>query len=244
MKKLISVIISLVFFTVICKSQPLFQFEHNQVTNNTYNLDLNLFEEGSYSLNHYISFWDIDEPRDTLGKLYNYIEIGFSANLELIRSALNSKFIIGLGNGNYHSGGGEFLSFESISVGAEFGYKISDKINWLFSGKSSFHLRNGKGLRPLTDRYLWNLSLYYIFNKVDLGIMYEQYVLTQQGILGKNTFSKYVWLGPVLSIRLLKNKLTIKSSLGVDLIDYIDTYVKEADKNIKEFYKLQIDYYF
>lgn len=85
---------------------------------------------------------------------------------------------------------------------------------------------------------------YSLTNKIDFGLMYEQYVLTQKGYYGKNTFSKYLWLSPIISVKLLKNQLIIQSSLGIDLIDYIDTQVKELEKEIGEFYKIEFEYSF
>lgn len=243
MKKVIIIIVCTIVFAMNSRSQNLFKYEHNQVTNNTYSLDLNLLEDRILKLNHYVVLWDMGEPKDTLGVLYKYIELGCSANIELLKNSLNTGLNFGFGNGNYHSGGGDFLLFESISFGADFYYKLATKMNLQLKGNATIHIRNGEGMRSLIDRYLWNLSVYYsLTNKIDLGLMYEQYVLTQEGYYGKNTFSKYLWLAPIFSVKLLENKIRIQSSLGIDLIDYIDTWVKESDKEVREFYKLELEY--
>lgn len=161
----------------------------------------------------------------------------------MLKNSLNTHLNCGLGNGNYHSDGIEFLLFESISFGADFDYKLATKMNLQLKGNATIHLRNEEGMRSLIDRYLWNMSFTYsLTNKIDFGLMFEQYVPTQKGYYGKNPFSKYLWLSPIFSVKLLENKIKIQSSLGIDLIDYIDTWVKESDTEVGEFYKLELEY--
>lgn len=81
MKKVITITFSTIFSTMASLSQNLFKYEHNQVTNNTYSLNLNLLEKRSFKLNHYVVLWDMGKPKDTLGVLHNYIELGCSANI-------------------------------------------------------------------------------------------------------------------------------------------------------------------
>lgn len=226
-------------------AQDLFTFEQNQITNNTFALDLNLYKSEGYTINHYIKLWDMGEPKDTLGKMYKYIEFGGSSNLYLIQDILTTKLYFGFGNGNYHSGGGNFYVFENVLLGLDLDYKLASKFNLTISGYSSIHLRDGKGKRALVDRYLWNYTMNYIVSKVlQAGIMFEQYILTETKPYIKITYSKYVWAGPTITLNLLQNKLKFQSSIGVDLIDYIDTGIKDSDKEIKEFYKMKIEYSF
>lgn len=72
----------------------------------------------------------------------------------MLKNSLNTCLNCGLGNGNYHSDGVEFLLFESISFGADFDYKLATKMNLQLKGNATIHLRNGEGMRSLIDRYL------------------------------------------------------------------------------------------
>lgn len=243
MKKVLYLIILAVYSYSNSIAQNLLTFEQNPITNNTYTLDLNLYKDESLAINHYIKLWDMGEPQDTLGKIYKYIELGGSTNLSLIQDILTTKVHLGFGNGNYHSGGGNFAIFENAFFGLDLGYKITSDINVNLGGYASIHLRNGKGKRALIDKYLWNYTMNYKISKVlKAGLMFEQYVLTETKPYIKITYSKYVWAGPTITLNLLQNRLQIHSSIGVDLIDYIDTGIKDADKEIKEFYRLKIEY--
>lgn len=245
MNKVIYFLVFSFIFNSKISAQNLFTFEQNPITNNTFTLGLNLYEDNNFAINHYIKLWDLSEPKDTLGKMYKYLELGGATSISLFKDVLTTEFQIGFGNGNYHSGGGNFYVFENIFFGIDLNYNLPSKINIALNGYASIHLRDGKGKRALVDRYLWNYTMNYQLTKIlQTGLMLEQYILTETKPYIKITYSNYIWVGPTLTLHLLQNRLKFQSSLGVDLIDYIDTGIKDADKEIKEFYKMKIEYSF
>ncbi len=245
MRKLINIIALLLLFYSYSTAEIVFSFEHNPIINNTYSLNIELFEDDGFAIDHFVKLWEVEGTTDTLGKIYNHIDLGASLNFFLPKDKFSSKLSLGFGNGNYHSGGGDFYVLENAFAGFDMDYNFSSKLNLVLGGFACIHLRSGNGNRPLIDRYLWNFNMNYRISKVlQLGLLFEQYILTETKPNYKISYSKYVWAGPTFTLNLLQNRLKLQSSLGIDFIDYIDTGVKSSEKKLKEFYKIKIYFSF
>ncbi len=245
MKKIILISVVLLMFFQKSFSQNLLTFEYNPILNNIFSIELELYKDSSLQINHYIHFWEIDHFQDSLGQYYNHIDLGGNIFIPIYKNVLNTKLSFAFGNGNYHSGGGDFRVLENASFGLDINYSMNQKIELNLFGYSSIHLSKGNGKRALIDRYRWNYSLNYrLSNLLKLGLILEQYFVTETKPYIKITYSKYLWAGPTATLNLLSNRLKIQSSLGADFIDYIDSGVAEAQKEIQEFYKIIIQYTF
>lgn len=246
-KKMKKLVISAFFFMILIHksiSQNFITFENNPILNKIYTIDLELYNDSSMQISHFVKLWEIDF-QDSLGKYHNHIDLGGSILLPLFKNKLPTKLSLGFGNGNYHSGGGVYRVMENVSFGMDVNYSLMRDINLNLMLYGSIHTFKGNGKRALIDRYLWNYSIIYRLSKIlDLGLIFEQYFVTETKPHIKITYSKYLWVGPTATFNLFSDRLNIQSSLGADFIDYIDTGVAESQKEIKEFYKFKIQYSF
>lgn len=196
-------------------------------------------ETNGFNLLFYGKIWESKQVSDTLGIIQASPEFGFGLAFPLFNDKLKLTPILGLGNGNYHSGGGKsvFLDYLAVSLNADYVYNENMTIKSQFN--SRFYVRNIAYIRPKINEFQWQINPEYkFFNNHKIGIYIDQYVLYKKYWTTSATFTQYFWTG--ISYRVAAAKAALWFSAGVDLVDYFDSGVSSENKELKDYYKLMI----
>jgi hypothetical protein len=189
----------------------------------------------------YGKIWESKEVTDTLGNIVASPEFGVGIVLPFFEKKLQLTPYLGIGNGNYHSGGGNsvFLDYLSIGLYANLFNFNKLSINSEFNGR--FYIRNAAYIRPKINEFQWQINPEYNFyNEHKIGIFLSQYILHKKYWASSATFTQFFWTG--LSYRISIPQAYLWFSAGIDLVDYFDSGVSSQNKQLKDFYKLMINF--
>lgn len=199
-----------------------------------YKLDDNL------KLLFYATLWDKKQVDDTLGSISYSPEFGAGISFKLFDDYLAVAPFIGIGNGNYHSGGGRDVVLDYIAANLILNGKISDKISFEAQFNNRLHARNVAYIRPKINEYQWQVNPeFMIAQKQKLGIYIDQYIIDKIYWASSITYTEHFWVG--LSYKIQSTKGSLWFSTGVDMVDYFDNGVASSAKSLKDYYKILIN---
>jgi hypothetical protein len=150
--------------------------------------------------------------------------------------ALNINPSIGIGNGNFQSGGGRPVVADDIVPTVNLTYTTGDltiaagSINW-------FSFRKESKVTPYYDLFDYYINPMYALSKyISVGLNYDHFRI-KTDIEGKTeTTTSYLWAGPAMRIT-VNSGASVFFTAGVDLVDYANDI---PGKILRDYYKLSL----
>jgi hypothetical protein len=204
---------------------------------------------GSYGLSEKIAlttygiFWTQDALAGKNGGLNLLTEIGVGVNFTLLDGALNINPAIGLGNGNFQSGGGRAIVGDNIVPQVGITYTNGDfsvyaaSVNWI-------NLRKESKVTNNYDLFEYSVNPMYSYNKYfALGLTYDRFLYIDHTPKEDVTYTSYDWIGPTFKLT-FNSGASATFSAGVDFQDYDNKNIADNDKILRDFYRLQVAFPF
>jgi hypothetical protein len=189
-------------------------------------------------LNFYATFW-VSGIRDDSSALAT--EFGVGMDFNFFEGDLVLTPSIGIGSGNFQSGGGRPVVGDNIVPSLTADIELFNKIHIEGMGIYWKSLRHESKNTNYLDQVEWLANgEYQISNLIDIGLYMDQYLIYEFNDWWSDFYSVYLWLGPSIKIKVNNNYLWF--SAGVDLIDYLDKTLPSNKKSFKDYYKLTANF--
>ncbi|MEN6510211.1 MAG: DUF6733 family protein [Chloroherpetonaceae bacterium] len=189
-------------------------------------------------LNFYTTFW-VSGIKDDSSEIAS--EFGIGLDFKFFSSDLVLTPSIGIGSGNFQSGGGRLVVGDNIVPSLTVDIELFDKIHVEGMGIYWKSLRKESNKRVYLDQMEWMANAEYsVSDLLDFGIYMDQYLIKEFTNNWSDLYSVFLWLGPSLKVKVRNNYLWF--SAGVDLIDYLDKTLPSNKKTFKDYYKLTANF--
>ncbi len=243
--------ITVIFISFIASYSP-FAEEPQKETQNRFLVDLNLdpvfgFYPEIYvyyplskniELNFYATFW-VSGIRDDSSTLAT--EFGVGLDFKFFDGDLVLTPSIGIGSGNFQSGGGRPVVGDNIVPSLTADIELFNKIHIEGMGIYWKSFRHESKITNYLDQVEWLANAeYHISDLFDVGIYMDQYLIYEFNNWWSDFYSVYLWFGPSIKVKVKNNYLWF--SAGVDLIDYLDKTLPSNKKSFKDYYKLTANF--
>jgi len=196
---------------------------------------------GAWQLSESVAFtiygvyWTQDISAGNLGGLNLLTEAGIGLNISCGEGAFSFNPTIGIGNGNYQSGGARAVVGDNLVPSLNFSYSNG---NFSLSGFTCawFHLREEGCATPYLDFFEYSLSPGVdVSKRISVGLYYDHY-FTKTSV-DDNYRTSFLWIGPFLKFR-IKESVSIQFSAGLDFVEQLNDLPAGQQAKIKDFYKL------
>lgn len=168
-------------------------------------------------------------------------EIGCGLNFSMLEGALNINPQLGIGNGNYQSGGGRPVVADNIvpSIGV---YYTKES----FSAALNFIYWKGFRKEAKEQPYIDMMQILFqpsinISKNVAIGIYFDNLMLKAETDDDKGKLETYYfWLGPSFKFNFNKG-VNVVFTGGIDLVDYFKTMPDGREEVLKDYYKMVLN---
>lgn len=189
-------------------------------------------------LNFYATFW-VSGIRDDSSELAS--EFGIGMDFKFFSGDFVITPSIGLGSGNFQSGGGRLVVGDNIVPSLTADIELFNKIHLEAMGIYWKSLRKEARVVNYIDQIEWIANAEYkVSNLLDFGIYMDQYLIYEFNDWWSDLYSVYLWVGPSIKVKVKNNYLWF--SAGVDLIDYLDKTIPKNKKSLGDYYKLTANF--
>ncbi len=193
----------------------------------------------TWAFTYYGVFWTQDLLGGNQGGLNLPVELGIGIDYSLFDGIVSINPVIGVGHGNYQSGGGRPVIFDDI-VPAIFVILSSRKSTYEFGSVNWLSLRKESNTEPLRNQFenylITNHQLTKLFS---YGLYIDLFSTSDKYPSGKiESEISALWIGPSFSFT-SNSSANLWFSLGADLVDYAK---KINNPKIKDFYKLVLKF--
>ena len=193
----------------------------------------------TWAFTYYGVFWTQDLLGGNQGGLNLPVEFGVGIDFILLGGKMNINPMLGVGHGNYQSGGGRPVILDDI-VPSVFILLTSGKATYEFGSVNWLSLRKESNEEPLRNQYENFLIANYQHTKFFSYGMYVDLFATSDkystGTIKSNLSA--LWIGPSISFT-SNSSANLWFSLGADLVDYV---TNTNNPKIKDFYKLVLEF--
>lgn len=183
---------------------------------------------------YYGIFWTQDIMGGKQGGLNLMVEFGAGVEFVLFEEALRINPMIGIGSGNYQSGGGRPVIADNIVpslsvIFTEGAFSLTAvSTNWI-------HFREESRTEPYRNLFEYSFSPQIALSKyVSLGLMYDHLIENKKFADTSESQTVYQWIGPSIKFS-AKSGASLWIGVGLDFSDYANN---AEDKRIKDFYKM------
>lgn len=189
-------------------------------------------------LNFYATFW-VSGIKNDSSELAS--EFGIGLDFKFFSGDFVITPSIGLGSGNFQSGGGRLVVGDNIVPSLTAEIELFNKIHLEGMGIYWKSLRKEARIKNYLDQLEWIANVEYSINDwLDFGVYMDQYLIYEFNDWWSDLYTVYLWAGPSIKVKVNNNYLWF--SAGVDLIDYLDKTIPKDKKSLGDYYKLTANF--
>ncbi len=193
----------------------------------------------TWAFTYYGVFWTQDLLGGNQGGLNLPVEFGIGINYSLFDGLVSINPVLGVGHGNYQSGGGRPVIGDDI-VPSLFITLSSGNSTYKFGSVNWLSLRKENNTEPLRNQFENYLVTNHQYTKLfSYGLYIDLFSTKNIYPNGKiETEISALWIGPSISFT-SNSSANLWFSLGADLVDYV---TKVNKPKIEDFYKLVLEF--